>query len=370
MTDKESSVSEKKIASAKSIGAICVLIPAFNPDSRLLQLVEKLTASGIGNIIVVNDGSVDNSRHVIEALKKNLRCHVLEHAVNMGKGRALKTGLNFFYLNFQDSPGVVTADADGQHLAEDIIKVSMSLYGDRERMVLGAREFDRGTPLRSLIGNVITRGIFSYLVGVKVSDTQTGLRGIPRKFVPDILLLEGERYEFETNMLIAAKTHNMPIKEERINTIYIENNRSSHFNPLIDSMRIYFLFIRFLFSSSIASVIDMIVFAITYNLITSSIFQSIIAGRLMASVVNFSVNRQLVFHNRDRIVVTVVKYYLLAVIIMMLTYVMTVSMVSYLKTGVILSKILSETLLFLVSFAIQRDFIFQAHKEPVSTRET
>jgi glycosyltransferase involved in cell wall biosynthesis len=336
------------------------LIPAYNPDEHLLQLINSLIESGINNLIIVNDGSSIESEFIFEQINKIKQCVVLTHAVNLGKGRALKTGLNYCYLHFPDVIGVVTADADGQHLPEDILKTAKSLKNDQDKLILGARSFDRSTPLKSLIGNVITRMLFSFLVGIRISDTQTGLRGIPRKYIPAFLLLDGERYEFEMNMLIGAKKHAIKLKEEKIDTIYIENNRSSHFNPLIDSMKIYFLLIRFAFSSAFASLTDFVVFAVSYNFISKNILYSIISGRLIASVINFSINRRLVFHNSERILVPAVKYYVLAAIIAVMAYNMIVMMVSHLGMSVLLSKILAETLLFIASFSIQRDFIFHA----------
>lgn len=341
------------------ISDICILIPALNPDERLLELIDSLVKLGFRDIIVVNDGSYSRgSEQIFEKVKMTGQCHLLAHAVNFGKGRALKTGLNHYFLKFPDSPGIVTADADGQHMPDDILKVARSLKANRQKMILGARSFDRSAPLRSLLGNVITRVLFSFLVGIKVSDTQTGLRGIPRDLVPVLLQLDGERYEYEMNMLLELKQSGIGMTEEKISTIYIEDNKSSHFNPLIDSMKIYFLLLRFSFSSAFAASADLVVFTISYKFISGSILYSIILGRVVASVINFTVNRRMVFHNRDRILTAAVKYYLLAAAIAVLAYNMIVAMVSHTGMSVLVSKLLSETLLFLASFSIQRDFIF------------
>ncbi|MBI5675811.1 MAG: bifunctional glycosyltransferase family 2/GtrA family protein [Nitrospirae bacterium] len=357
----EAFLNNRAAAEAGDYRDTCILIPAYNPDGHLEQLVEDLIEAGVGHIIVVNDGSSAESAPVFERIRNFKQCHLLTHAVNLGKGRALKTGLNYCYLHFPDSTGVVTADADGQHLSEDILKTAKSLKDNQDKLILGTRSFGKSTPLRSLIGNVITRRLFSFLVGMKISDTQTGLRGIPRKYIPAFLQLDGERYEFEMSMLIAAKEHAIGLKEEPIGTIYIENNRASHFNPLIDSMKIYFLLIRFAFSSFFAASMDLVVFAVSYNFIFKSLLSSIILGRLIASVINFSVNRRIVFHSSDSILKTVIKYYALTASIMVLAFSMISTMVNQFEMNVFLAKVLAEILLFMASFSIQRDFIFNVY---------
>lgn len=233
---------------------ICILIPAYNPGELLVQLASSLIKAGFNHIIVVNDGSLSECMPIFERIKKMEQCHLLRHAVNLGKGRALKTGLIYFLINFPNSQGIITCDADGQHLVGDVVKVAKVLKNNCDSLIIGARNFDKEIPLRSKFGNVITRSIFFVLVGKYLSDTQSGLRGIPVSFMPMLICLDGEGYEFEMNMLIAAKTRGVSIIEERISTIYIDNNRSSHFNPLLDSMKIYSLLLRFFFSSILASI--------------------------------------------------------------------------------------------------------------------
>ncbi len=340
---------------------IPVLIPAYNPDRTLLSVVEGATKQGFETIIIVNDGSDAEADHVFEKLEKTEGCHVLHHAVNLGKGRALKTGFNYFYLNFPDSPGIVTADADGQHLPEDIAKVSRTFMNNSKAVVLGSRTFDKGTPRRSLIGNTITRYVFRFLVGRKISDTQSGLRCIPRHIVPDLIRLEGEKYEYEMNMLISTKTSHTVIIEEPITTVYIENNRSSHFNPFLDSMKIYFLLLRFSFSSAFASLIDFVIFSISFS-ISSNILTSIILARLVAGNVNFFINKNLVFQNKNSVAGTIIRYYMLFIVMGVLAFISIKTLAGF-GMNVIAAKALTETALFFASFSIQRDFIFLNSKK-------
>lgn len=314
--------------------------------------------SGFGSIIVVNDGSAASCMPVFEAIESIAGCTLIHHAVNLGKGRALKTGLNYLLTNVHEIRGVVTCDADGQHLAGDVMKVARVLTNNPDCLTLGVRSFDTKVPLRSKLGNIITRSIFYFLVGKYLSDTQTGLRGIPVCFIPSLIRLEGEGYEYEMNMLVAAKTEGLPVIEESISTVYLENNRSSHFNPLFDSMKIYFLLLRFSCSSLVASMLDLVFFTICYKL-TANILLSIFLGRYtLACLVNFYINRNFVFHHKDRLRTTLIRYYLFATFMGMCAFLLISAVTERFSVSVILAKIMVETFLFIISFTVQRDYIF------------
>jgi len=339
---------------------IPVLIPAYNPNETLLEVTKSLIQHGVQHILIVNDGSTLECAHIFESLENLEQCKVIHHAVNLGKGRAIKTGLNYIYLTFEDAPGIITADADGQHLTKDILKVAETFLKNPHALVMGARKFDSRTPLRSLLGNVITKYIFRFLIGKKISDTQSGLRCIPRNAVPRFIKMEGEKYDYEMNMLISTKINAMNVIEEQISTVYIDNNKASHFNPLIDSMMIYFLLIRFSFSSLFASMIDFIIFAVIYSL-SRNILAAMVFARLVAGNINFFVNRKLVFYSKEKVTVTIVKYYVLFVALGALAFISVRTMADF-GINVLFAKILTETVLFIASFSIQRDFIFTAQK--------
>jgi glycosyltransferase involved in cell wall biosynthesis len=334
---------------------VVVLIPAYQPDEKLLAVVADLLAEGFARIVVVDDGSAAECLPVFARLQCHPQCTLLAHAVNLGKGRALKTGLNHIALTAPGAAGVVTVDADGQHLAADVARVAAAFLERPDALVLGSRRFGRDVPLRSLLGNVVTCGVFRFLVGKKLADTQSGLRCFPLRLVPQFLQLEGERYEYEMNMLIAAH-ETACIREVGISTVYIEDNRSSHFSPLVDSMKIYFLLLRFSFSSVFTSVIDFLVFALAYALSTS-VLLSIVVARLVSGIVNFTLNRSLVFHSSDRVVVAVLKYYALLVLLGAAAY-LAIQALAEAGVNVIVAKLLAESLLFLVSFSVQRSIIF------------
>ena len=341
-----------------------VLIPAYEPPPELLKTVGELERLGFDRIVVVNDGSGPAARPVFEALEAcHPRVRLLQHAVNLGKGAALKTGLNHILARFPDAPGAVTADADGQHLPADILRVAQALCDARgETLILGARRFDRDVPLRSLLGNRISAVVMRALVGEKLSDTQTGLRGIPASLVPHLLRLTPNGYEFELDVLIAAKHRSVPVAEIPIETVYLDENRSSHFNPLWDSMRIYFVFLRFALASLLTALIDNTVFIALHGA-WGNIAGPQLAARAAALVFNYIAARRAVFQSRDRHRDTLPRFLLLAAAHISLSY----GMITYLHlfTGlkVIAAKLSVEATLFLANFAIQRDFVFTKKRE-------
>jgi len=344
---------------------IPILIPSYNPDQRLLELVEALIGEGVKHIIIVNDGSLEECNPIFEKLETLEACTVLKHAVNCGKGRALKTGLNYFHLHFPNSPGIVTADSDGQHQPTDILKIVNALKKNPGKFIMGVRKMGEKVPFRSRFGNVLTRFVFSFVIGKKISDTQSGLRGLPRPLVPQLLKVKGERYEYEINMLILTKKQSIDIIEKSIDTIYIEDNKSSHFNPFFDSMKIYFQLLRFAFSSLIAAFFDFIVFTVTFDL-TANIIVSLLTGRfLVGSMLNFIINKRLVFRIKGQVVSSLLKYYLALVIMSVLTYLLINLTIESLGLKVIIAKILVETILFAFSFSIQREFVFLNKDEDV-----
>ena len=341
---------------------VVVLIPAFNPDPALLETVDGLCSLGFRDFVLVDDGSAAGSAWIFDRLAAREGCVVLRHAANLGKGRALKTGLNHFLLHFPEHCGVVTVDADGQHRPQDAALVAGALLERTKQLILGARTFSGKVPLRSRAGNVMTRYLLGLLTGRRLRDTQSGLRGIPRAAAPVLLALDGERYEYEMNMLLEAPREGFGIFETPISTVYLEGNRSSHFNPLLDSMRIYFVLLRFCFSSLLAAAVDLGAFAAAYYL-TGRLLGSLIAARLMSSLLNFLLNKAFVFHSRAALARSLLSYYLLVGFILMSSYLLIWSLTGKLGVPVIAAKILVDTVLWLATFAVQRIFIFAAPEE-------
>lgn len=223
-----------------------VLIPAYMPSRDLITLCEALVADGHA-VVVVDDGSGADFSPVFDALPKGVV--LITAQANQGKGVALKTGLRYILDHFSPKTVVVTADADGQHTPTDIHRVGVFAGEGEQSLVLGSRRFDGDVPLASQIGNTLTRHVFAATTGAHVDDTQTGLRAFSASLIPRLLEIPGEHYEYELNMLLWAAKSDVSIREIPIETIYIDDNASSHFNPLVDSIRIYADMIRFAISS-------------------------------------------------------------------------------------------------------------------------
>lgn len=340
------------------ISEVIVLIPAWQPEGRLVELVAGLNETGL-RVLVINDGSNAECNAIFEDCRV-AGATVIHHAVNLGKGRALKSGFNHVLTAFPEAAGVVTADADGQHTIQDILHVAQALASSEGRPVLGARSFGADVPFRSRFGNVLTRYIFGFVTGTKLIDTQTGLRGLPMPLLSELMRLDGERYEYEMTMLAhLCRTDHKPL-EIPIQTVYIDNNRSSHFNPVRDSMRIYFVLARFYFSSIIAAGIDFLVFTLAFA-VSHNVLLSVAVGRL-SSLVNFALNRQFVFHNRGSVAGALWRYYLLVVFIAGLSYGLIRASTNYLHWNVFAAKFFIDIALSLLSFSVQRTFVFRRSK--------
>ena len=335
-----------------------IVIPAYKPSASLPQLVRDLSDSkSIGAAVVVNDGSGPEYTAIFAALRKLAGVHVLDHAVNLGKGAALKTGLNYVACNFPASTGIVTADADGQHTVPDILAIVNGLCANPQSLVLGTRQFEGRVPLRSKFGNTVTRYIMRAVTGQKVTDTQTGLRGIPMDFVPELLRLKATGYDFELDMLVKSKYTSRDIREVPIATVYIDQNCSSHFDPLWDSMRVYFVFVRFAAVSLVTAGIDNLVFILALRF-SSEILYCQAAARLMAGTFNYYTNKAGVFHSKAQDTIALPRYWLSVLFFGGLSYALMHGILSYTKIRVISAKILAETMMFSFSFVIQRDFVF------------
>ncbi len=341
-----------------------VVIPAFEATNALVSLVEALHRNPFRDVIVVDDGSTPGCRGVFADVESVPGVHVLRHAENLGKGQALKSAFSYYLMTWPESHvGVVTADADGQHLAGDIERVSATLSERRDALVLGARRLIEPIPWKSSVGNRVTKHVFNGLFGQALSDTQTGLRGIPRGFARDLLRVPASRYEFEMEMLVEAVVRRRPLVEVPIETVYKDGNRGSHFNPLLDSLRIYFVFLRFVLLSLTTALLDFTVFAVTYGA-TANILEGTVAARIVAGIFNFYFARRVVFKAAANPARQAVGYVTLVALLMMTSYAILTWLVSSLGLTVYVAKVVAETTLFLASFAAQRLLIFRAKPTP------
>lgn len=353
-----------------------ILIPSLNPDEKLVPYVKELIGQGFTHIIVVNDGSTKKYDPVFLNLA-DMGCIVLRHAVNYGKGRALKNGFNEFLNRFGEDEGIcgiITADSDGQHLVKDVVQMDQKLAEagrNKGRLFLGVRDFDQANvPPKSKFGNKLTCFFFRLLYGLKISDTQTGLRGITTACVKEFLALKGERFEYETSMLIAAVRNQIPVEELTIETVYLENNSGTHFRPLQDSAIIYSIlmgeFFKYILSSLSASIIDIALFSVLAAWIPGikGIWIATVFARVISSFYNYSVNRKVVFASGSDMKRSLWRYYALCIVQGICSAGLVSGFVSLLHIPKTVCKIVVDTILFFISYQIQRRFVFvDAEKE-------
>ena len=337
-----------------------IIIPVYQPEEVLLRTVLAIRERNpLQPILVIDDGSNSASSQQIFQSLRELNITVLEHSSNLGKGEALKTGFAYFLAHADPaSPGVVTADADGQHRALDILKLCKALKRDPDSLHLGVRKFNaKATPWRSRVGNFLSMFVFRRISHTSVSDTQTGLRGIPRRFLSTLVNSKLSGYEFELEMLLRANQQHFMLHEITVKTVYEADNSSSHFRPILDSLKIYFVFLRFSVISIASAVLDYTLFSIGFML-GHKIFLAIVSARIISALFNFGLNKNIVFKDKGRTSALITKYAALAVALVLGSYLLTVTLH---KAGinVYVGKLIAEFTLFVVSFMVQRIFIFR-----------
>lgn len=349
---------------------VSVILPSYNPSEKLKKAVETLIDAGFDDIIVINDGS--KTVELFDRVKELKGVTVINHEHNMGKGRALKTGFEYFLKHRTDKLGVVTTDDDMQHSAYDIAACCDEMTKNGTA-VFGARNFkEKDVPQKSRIGNNITSLTFRFLCGIRITDTQTGLRAIPKEYLPALIKVSGERFEYETNMLLSMHENGFKFKEIPIKTIYADNNSATHFRPFVDSVKVYGIILKYIASSFAAAIIDLVAFTL-FNLLLPDnmeewlrIFIAVAAARVISSAINYTVNRKKVFRSKSRLNASLVKYYILTVCQAALSYGLVYLITNVTGTGQSILqtvyKMAVDTVLFFMCFVLQREWVFKEKK--------
>lgn len=403
------------------------LIPAYEPDRKMLGVIADLGKTGF-DVVVVDDGSGPEYAELFEQAAERLPgksgrgVTLLIHDVNKGKGAALKTGLdfinNFMVIRGEETQNIIVAvDADGQHLAIDALRAAYTAQGNPGTLVLGSRILNnkkaaassgtqvtedaagsnmQNVPLRSRFGNAVTRQVFRLATGVPVYDTQTGLRAFTADLIPSLLSVSGDRYEYELNVLMDFAGKGIPIKEIEIETVYLDDNKSSHFNTVRDSYRIYKEIAKYAISggktmasretdhimansqsdaggkgirdtakqaakfsaSSFASfLIDYVMYALLLMIGPGLVFANI-GARLVSSAANYTINRKIVFRSGKNVATSAVQYFALAAFILAGNTFVLHTMVASLGINSMLAKVLTEVLFFMISWTVQRYVVF------------
>ena len=361
----------------QDLSKISVVLPSLDPDEKLIAVVDGLLEYGFSDIILVNDGSKQENLHYFTDLAaKHPQIHLLHHEVNKGKGAALKNAFRWFLANRPEGFGVVTVDGDNQHHPEDTRRCCEHMM-KTGHTVLGCRDFNQAdVPARSSFGNKTTSMIFKIFVGMTISDTQTGLRAIPRAVLEELVDVYGDRFEYETNMLLAFKTKGIDFDEVKIRTVYIEENKSSHFRVIHDSWRIYKLilahFFRYTLSSLVSAVVDTGAYAILSAILPLSglalTAASGVTARVISSLLNFFMNQKLVFKTNVDTKKAMLRYYMLALPQMAAQVLLTQGVYAlfgipdsagFLRTAI---YAVVMTVLYFLSYMIQQRWVFAPQK--------
>ena len=346
MVEMEIIMSEKYIA----------LIPAYKPEPILIDLLRELCSSGF-ECVVVDDGGGEEFARIFKDAERLAK--VLVHPTNRGKGAALKTGFKYIKEAYGAGRIVVTVDADGQHKVSDALRVCAEAESNTDALVLGSRKFKGEIPFRSKFGNGITRFVYRISTGLKVRDTQTGLRAFPSSLLSRLLEIPGDRYEYEMNVLLEFARHRIPIKELDIETVYIGKNESSHFNPLKDSFRIYKEILKFSASSFIGFLVDYAIYSLLIAL-SATLTVANVSARIVSASVNFTLNRKFVFKSRDSVWKSAVKYFLLAAFILVGNTLVLNLLARRLRINNFAAKIITEVIFYIISWLVQRLFVFKS----------
>ncbi|QTE27991.1 glycosyltransferase [Pengzhenrongella sicca] len=336
-----------------------VLIPAYEPDDRLVRLVESIRrAAPQLHVVVVDDGSGSAYTEVFAAARAR-GAAVIGYAANRGKGSALKSGFRHAARAF---PGeaVVCADCDGQHDVADILRVAGRVEPSGRTMVLGSRRFTGRVPPRSRLGNAATAVAFRLVTRVRLHDTQTGLRAYPAAMLPWLATVDGDRFEYELNLLLHAAGAGYAVEEVEIATIYLAGNASSHFRPVLDSLRIYAPLAKFALSSVAAFVVDTVaVLALVAAMGSDSLLPAVLGARALSASVNFLINRALVF-DRDAqapVRVAAARYWALVAALLAANFALLTALTE-LGLALLPAKVLTEAALWAVSYQVQRRVVF------------
>lgn len=393
------------------MGKIIVLIPAYKPEDKMLHLLQALgeyrsmsaeagsgqqreavkntdrdVFAGIDGIVIVDDGGREEYRELFEKAQA-MGCRVVHHEVNRGKGAAIRTGIQTAMDQYGADIHIVTADADGQHLPGDIVKVARVLLEKNSGgadagpvLVLGTRDFSGDdVPARSMLGNRITAAFFKIATGTSCSDTQTGLRGIPAALLPLALDTGGDRYEYEMDFLTEA-VKKADLAQVPIETVYEEGNKTSHFRPVRDSLLIYRKPIRYALTSVGSAAVDWALFLLLLRMFGLSAFSAGAAGtagktaggtafakaagtaaavsRIGSGLFNFELNRRWSFQSKGNPGREAARYLILFGANILCNAGM-VTAFSYTGMPAAVGKVIADVTLFIANYHVQKRWVFK-----------
>ncbi len=365
---------DRERTAMKNTGKIVVIIPCYEPSAkRFIPYVRELAENDISNIIIINDGSGEKYDHVFEEISMIDKVTLISYKENKGKGYALKTAFKHCLDTYGDDVAFVTADCDGQHRIDDVLRVARTALDDKEALVLGVRDFSLPhVPKRSRRGNRITLAVMRALFGIKLTDSQTGLRAFCRPLLSELISVSGDRFEYETNHLIVLYRRNTRFIEVPIETVYEEKESDvetvSHFKSVRDSVRVMGVLFKnlgwYFFSSVISALLDVGIFALLFSFIlnieslTVKTLIATVTARILSSIVNFTCNYKLVFDGKSKR--SIFRYYTLWFFQLCLSFgfARLWAAITEIELLVSLLKCISDILLAIFSYQIQANWVF------------
>ncbi len=341
-----------------------LLIPAYEPTDALCRLIRELKSYGLSNIVIIDDGSGPVYKNIFDEVR-NLGCQVITHEKNMGKGMAIKTGISYAKQTYPHLRYIITCDADGQHLAKDVSHINDVTLISTDELILGVRDYHKkGIPFKSRIGNLFSSFYFHLSTGVVCPDTQTGLRAIPVALCQQALGIQENHFDYEMVFLTLVSKQKIPLRFVPIETLYIDHNEHTHFKPVKDSFLIYRKPLKFLLVSLMSAVLDLGIFALLVWILEGRLIQVIaiasISARVMSGSFNFIMNRVFSFQSKGILSHEMGKYFILY-IAQLLTSILLVYVFSTLFINLTWIKLMVDSLLFIISYMIQKKYVF-THK--------
>ena len=350
------------------------IIPAYEPPETFIQYAADLTGA-IDRLIVVNDGSNTRFDPIFSQIAQIDRVTVLSYPENHGKGYALKSAFSYCAEHFANEDILVTADCDGQHSILDVLAVCEAAAAHPDACVLGCRDFSQeNVPVRSRSGNTNMLRLLRLMYGIRISDSQTGLRAFTVGTAQQFLQVSGDRFEYETGMLIYAKRHHIPFREVSIRTIYPESgeNHISHFRTFRDSIRVIGTLLRYLSGNILSGLLATIADIGLFSLLTYVLFPQIspgytmlatIAGRVVSSLVNFCFNNKYVFHGASK--QAVFRFYVVWFGQLIVSYLSLYIFGHILGGHLTLIKIIVDVFFVLMTYQLQCNWVYEPKKEHI-----
>ncbi len=353
---------------------VTIIIPSYAPDDRLLSTVLGLIACGADDILIVNDGSGREYDHIFAEAGLLPGCTVLVHDRNLGKGAAIKTAMAYCVKNTPALKGIVTVDGDGHHKTSDIVSCAQRMVSSG-KVILGIRDInDKTISPRGKYGNRITSFAISIVCGFKIQDPLTGLRGIPAKYLSVFIKTAGNAYDFETNMILDIKRNKIPFRKFDIICEYFPDGKKSHFRLFRDSMKIAVEIIKFFGQQFKYLLSSMVCYAFEYIIYRIMLGYLPVLGitlinyicRLLSGILNFVINKNIVFRTKKKNFLTALKYIVVVLFVMLLSteLIVVINNIFHTESNTVAKFIKPpvDFLMFFLGYFLQRKWVFSSNR--------